>query len=170
MNCSDLELAYKLHLAAEQAAVAAAEDGASGGEVEQSPPVDWSNLYPGALAAVKLDQVVDYGAIMDIVGQEDLVGLVHPHQGASQPELLGGELTPPSPAPKMGDREYADRRGAACCSHAGYVRLVFVQCRPAPTMLINPAAVSGAVCRCWRAAQGMCCGHRQSQGCGGPLS
>jgi hypothetical protein len=92
---SDLELAYKLHLEAEQAAAAAAaaaaEDGGSGGEVEQSAPVDFSGLSPGALASVKLDQMAEYGAIMDIVGQEDLVGLVHPHQGASDAELLGGE-------------------------------------------------------------------------------
>lgn len=66
------------------------EDGGSGGEVEQSNPADFSLLYPGALAAVKLDQVVDYGAIMDIVGQEDLVGLVHPHQGSQDKALLGG--------------------------------------------------------------------------------
>jgi hypothetical protein len=89
---SDLELAYKLHLEAEQAAAdAAMEDGGSGGEVEPSNPVDYSALYPGALATVKLDQMAEYGAIMDIVGQEDLVGLVHPHQGAADPELLGGE-------------------------------------------------------------------------------
>jgi hypothetical protein len=67
------------------------EDGGSGGEVEPSNPVDYSALYPGALATVKLDQMAEYGAIMDIVGQEDLVGLIHPHQGAADPELLGGE-------------------------------------------------------------------------------
>lgn len=88
---SDLDLAYKLHTEAEQAAAdAAMEDGGSGAEVEQSNPVDFAALYPGAVADVKLDQMADYGAIMDIVGQEDLVGLVHHHQGAQDEELLGG--------------------------------------------------------------------------------
>jgi hypothetical protein len=89
---SDLELAYKLHTEAEQAAAdAAMEDGGSGAEVEASTPVDFAALYPGAVADVRLDQMADYGAIMDIVGQEDLVGLVHPHQGAEDEKLLGGK-------------------------------------------------------------------------------
>jgi hypothetical protein len=65
-------------------------DGGSGAEVEATDPVDFLALYPGAVADVRLDHMADYGAIMDIVGQEDLVGLVHPHQGAQDEALLGG--------------------------------------------------------------------------------
>jgi hypothetical protein len=79
-------LAYKLHLEAEAAAAADA-----GSEADQSTPIDFTGLAPGSLAPVRLDQIADYGAIMDVVGQDDLVGLVHPHQGATDKELLGGE-------------------------------------------------------------------------------
>jgi hypothetical protein len=80
---SDLELAYQLNLAAEAAAAAAA-----GGEPTATAAADWSGLVPGACVAARHEATFDYGAVVDIEGQEDLVGLVYPDHGAK--DLTGG--------------------------------------------------------------------------------
>lgn len=83
---------------AEAAAAAAGDADADGDAVvadaAAAAAADWSNLAPGCLVGARHHHNAGYGAIMDIEGQDDLVGLVLPDQGAKDlGERLGSITT-----------------------------------------------------------------------------
>uniref|UniRef100_A0A383V4G5 S1 motif domain-containing protein n=1 Tax=Tetradesmus obliquus TaxID=3088 RepID=A0A383V4G5_TETOB len=79
---SDLELAYTLQ---QQQAAAEEADGGSGSGAEEeaatAAAADWVALTPGRTVAGKLHELRGYGAVIDVEGYPDVVGLVTPDHG-----------------------------------------------------------------------------------------